>query len=45
MLLKLESDISSNRNRRLNFKCLKKNRAVRSLGRARSPCRFVTSAQ
>ena len=24
MLLKLESDIFSNRNRRLNFKCLKK---------------------
>ena len=38
MLLKLESAFFSNRNRRLNFKCLKKNRAVRSLDRVRLPC-------
>ena len=45
MLLKLEYDFFSNRNRSLKFKRLRKNRAVRNLGRARSPCRFVTSAQ
>ena len=38
MLLKLESDLFSNRNRRLDLERLRKNRAVRSLGRARPPC-------
>ena len=38
MLSKLESDFFSNRNRRLNFKRLRKNRAVRSLDLARPPC-------
>ena len=38
MLSKFESEFSSNRNRRLNFKRLRKNRAVRSLDRTRPPC-------
>ena len=38
MLLKLESEYFSNRNRRLNFKRLRKTGQFRSLDQARPPC-------